>query len=74
MAVAGPELLGEGPVGLPSRFANKTQMLDDYRDMTRSAALSLGVPYSGVFGLLGSKGGGGWGLQLLTLVASPEAW
>lgn len=45
MAVAGPELLGEGPVGLPSRFANKTQMLDDYRDMTRSAALSLGVPY-----------------------------
>jgi hypothetical protein len=52
MAVAGPELLGEGPVGLPSRFANKTQMLDDYRDMTRTAALSLGVPYIGGWALL----------------------
>jgi hypothetical protein len=27
-------------------------MLDDYRDMTRTAALSLGVPYIGGWALL----------------------
>ena len=45
LAVAGPELLGEGPLGLPGRFANKTQMLDDYRVLTRAAADEVGVPY-----------------------------
>jgi hypothetical protein len=36
LAVAGPELLGEGPLGLPARFANKTQMLEDYVCLRRS--------------------------------------
>jgi lysophospholipase L1-like esterase len=45
LAVAGPELLGEGPLGLPDRFANKTQMLDDYRLLTRAAADAVDVPY-----------------------------
>ena len=45
LAVAGPELLGEGPIGLPDRFANKTQMLDDYRVLTRAAADAVEVPY-----------------------------
>jgi len=45
LAVAGPELLGEGPLFLPARFANKTAMLDDYRVLTRDAAAAVGVPY-----------------------------
>ena len=45
LAVAGPELLGEGPIGLPDRFANKTQMLDDYRVLTQNATDAVGVPY-----------------------------
>ena len=28
LAVAGPELLGEGPIGLQPRFQNKTDMLN----------------------------------------------
>ena len=45
LAVAGPEILGEGPVGLPGRFFNKTSMLDDYRVLTRVVAEANSVPY-----------------------------
>ena len=46
LAVAGPELLGEGPLFLPPRFANKTGMLDAYRVLTRNATEQFAhVPY-----------------------------
>lgn len=51
-AVAGPELLGEGPFGLPheGRFfqangQNKTAMLDAYRVLVEAAARAAGAPY-----------------------------
>lgn len=50
MAVAGPELLGEGPLGLPPRFHNKTNMLNDYRNLTSGIAQTLGVPYLDIRG------------------------
>ena len=45
LAVAGPEILGEGPIGLQSHFKNKNGMLDAYRTLTRNAAQEAGVPY-----------------------------
>jgi len=46
LAIAGPEVLGEGPIGTPDRFKNKTQMLDDYREINKQVASSFAnVPY-----------------------------
>lgn len=50
VAVAGPELLGEGPFGLPSRFLqsngqNRTDMLNAYRILVKNAAQAAGIPY-----------------------------
>ena len=48
LAIAGPEVLGEGIVANPlepSRFEGKDGMLDDYRNMTAAVACSLGVNY-----------------------------
>ena len=44
MAVAGPELLGEGPIGSTTYFS-KRDMLDAYRNMTRQVAADHDVPY-----------------------------
>ena len=47
LAVAGPELLGEGPVGLQPRFQNKTApYMEAYVNLTRQAAERVpGVAY-----------------------------
>ena len=45
VAVAGPGILGEGPLGLPTRWQNKATMLDAYRGLTRGAAEAAAVPY-----------------------------
>ena len=43
--MGGPYLLGEGSVGIPARFCHKTQMLNDYRDMTRMICLEYKVNF-----------------------------
>jgi hypothetical protein len=45
MLALGPELLGEGPIGLPAKFENKTQMLDDYVAINKAVFASFGVDY-----------------------------
>lgn len=48
LAIAGPEVLGEGIAANPlepSRFKGKDDMLNDYRNMTATVARSLGVNY-----------------------------
>ena len=42
LAVAGPELLGEGPIGLQPRFENKTkEYMEAYVNLTRDAAVRV---------------------------------
>jgi len=45
LMVMGPEVLGEGMVGLPGRFWGKTTMLDDYREINRDTCETYGVDY-----------------------------
>ena len=45
MALAGPGLLGEAGVGLPSEFYNKTTMLEAYKAINVNATRHFGIPY-----------------------------
>ena len=45
LAIAGPELLGEGPIFLQKRFYNKIGMLNDYRVITKDVSQQYNVPY-----------------------------
>lgn len=44
-ALGGPEILGEGPVGMPDRFKHKSGMLNDYRDMNKAVAGKYNIRY-----------------------------
>ena len=45
LAMGGPEVLGEASVGIPSRFFNKSCMLDDYRLINKNISAVLKIPY-----------------------------
>lgn len=45
VAVAGPEILGEGPHGIPPSWNNKTVMLEAYKALVQEVAADLAVPY-----------------------------
>lgn len=44
-ALAGPEILGEGIVGKPSKWYAKTPMLNDYREINKDVARAENVEY-----------------------------
>lgn len=45
LAIAGPGLLGEGPILLSPRFRGKDPMLDAYLALNEAVAAEFGVPY-----------------------------
>lgn len=64
VSIAGPELLGEGPQSDPSfscgHWEHKTEMLEDYRNMTHTVANTAGVRYMDMRGAFLSKLPSNW--------------
>jgi hypothetical protein len=45
LVVSGPEVLGEGPLGMPQRFWGKVDMLNEYRDMVAATCKQNNIDY-----------------------------